>query len=346
MKAVVKTRRCKGAVEVLDVDEPKIGSNEVLVQVKSASVCGSDLHAYEFFPGYQTPEETKIPLILGHEWSGVIVDRGEEVEGFGAGDRVMGESILYCGECSLCLKGRRNICERFTLIGRHVDGAMAQYFKVDARYLHRMPSGLSFEEASSGQPLAVSLHAVVDNCAIRPGDLVVIFGPGVIGLGAAQIARLRGAEQVVIIGLERDGKVRLPKAAELGFLTVNGERSDIRKKLSELTGKTKADVVVECSGDHQAILDGLDVVARGGRMTIIGISAQPAPIFFTPVIRNEIQIHTTFNATWDNYEQALHLMARGLVNMKSLQSPGPLSEAVQVFDAALECESIKPVLIP
>jgi threonine dehydrogenase-like Zn-dependent dehydrogenase len=104
--------------------------------------------------------------------------------------------------------------------------------------------------------------------------------------------------------------------------------------------------VIECSGDHQAILDGLDIVARGGRMTIIGISAQPAPVFFTPVIRNEIQIHTTFNATWSNYEQALNLMARGLINMKALLSPGALGEAVKIFDAALKCESIKPVLIP
>lgn len=346
MKAVVKTQRCKGAVEVIGWNDPKIGAEEVLVQVKAASVCGSDLHAYEFLPGYQTPEETTIPVVLGHEWSGVVVETGEAVSSYKVGDHVMGESIQYCGQCQLCLEGRRNICERFTLIGRHIDGAMAEYFRADPRYLHRIPSPLSFEEASTAQPLAVSLHAVVDNCKVRPGDLVVVFGPGIIGLSAAQIARLLGAGKVVVVGLDRDEGMRLPTARELGFATVNGERFDIRDKLRELAGGKRADVVIECSGDHHAIFDGLTIIARGGRMTIIGISAEPVSIFFTPVIRNEIQIHTTFNGTWSNYEQALHLMAQGLLNVKPLLSPRPLSEAVRVFDAALDCELIKPVLIP
>lgn len=346
MKAVVKTQRAKGAVEILDWNEPKIEPDEVLVEVKAASVCGSDLHAYQFKPGYRTPEETAIPVVLGHEWSGVIVDTGEAVQGWKSGDRVMGESVQYCGRCRLCLQGRRNICERFILIGRHIDGAMAQYFRAKVQYLHRVPEGLSFEEASTAQPLSVSFHAVVDNCVIQPGDLVVVFGPGVIGLGAAQVARLKGASQVVVVGVAKDRKVRLPRAEELGFVAVDGERSDIRKVLPDFTGGRKADVVIEASGDHRSIVDGLAVAARGGRMTIIGIFAEPAPVFFTPVVRNEIQIHTTFNGTWANYEQALQLMARGLVNMKPLLALEPLADAVKVFDAAIECELIKPVLIP
>lgn len=345
MKAAVKYERRKGAVDILDLDEPKIGPSEVLVKVKSAAVCGSDLHAYEFLPGYQTPEETKIPVTLGHEWSGVVAEAGAKVSRFLPGDRIMGESMLYCGECRLCLLGRTNICERFILTGRHIDGAMAEYFKVDAKYLHRIPEGLSFEEAATAQPLSVSLHAVVDNCVIAPGDTVLVFGPGVIGLGAAQAARLLGASTIIVVGLERDRKVRLPLAKTLGFFPLAAE-SDLSRELTRLTGRAKADVVIECSGDSRNIALGLGLVARGGHMTIVGISAEPASVFYTPLIRNEIQLHTTFNGTWNNYDQALRLMAEKKIDMKSLISLHQLTDVVRVFDAALECEMVKPVLCP
>ncbi|MBI3936786.1 MAG: alcohol dehydrogenase catalytic domain-containing protein [Betaproteobacteria bacterium] len=345
MKAAVKYERRKGAVKIFDLEEPKIGPSEVLVRIKSAAVCGSDLHAYEFLPGYQTPEETKIPVTLGHEWSGIIADVGANVSRFRPGDRIMGESVLYCGECRLCLQGRTNICERFLLTGRHIDGAMAEYFKVDSKYLHRIPDGLSFEEAATAQPLSVSLHAVVDNCVIAPGDIVLVFGPGVIGLGAAQVARMLGASTVIVVGLERDEKARLPLAKDLGFFPL-ASGSDLAQELMRLTGRAKADVVIECSGDSRNIARGLGLVARGGRMTIVGISADPASVFYTPIVRNEIQIHTTFNGTWNNYDQALRLMAEKKINMKSLISQHELTEVVRVFDAALECEMVKPVLCP
>lgn len=346
MKAVVKTERRKGAVECRDVDEPRIGPSEVLIKVESAAVCGSDLHAYEFLPGYQTPEETRIPVTLGHEWSGTVVDAGVEVANFKHGDRVMGESIQYCGRCRLCLRGRPNICERFILIGRHVNGAMAELFKVDERYLHRIPDGLSFEEAATAQPLSVSLHAVVDNCVVAPGDTVLVFGPGVIGLGAAQTARLLGAARVVVAGLPKDEKVRLPTAKKLGFETLSAASNDLGADLKRLTGRGKADVVVECSGDSESIARGLSLAARGGHLTIIGISATPASIFYTPVVRNEIQLHTTFNATWSNYDQALRLMAEKKIDMQTMISTHALADVVSVFDAAIDCDLVKPVLCP
>ncbi len=346
MRAVVKVERRKGAVEVLAREQPEHGPGEVLVRIKGAAVCGSDLHAYEFLPGYRTPEETKIPVILGHEWSGVVADVGDRVAGFRPGDRVIGESMLYCGHCRLCLQGRTNICQQFILTGRHLDGAMAEFFKIDPRYLHRIPDGLSFEEAATAQPLSVSLHAVIDNCVVAPGDTVLVFGPGVIGLGAAQVARMLGASTVAVVGLDQDEKVRLPMAGKLGFEPLNAGSNDLGKDFQRLTGRRQADVVIECSGDSENIPRGLGLVARGGHMTVVGISATAAPVFYTPVIRNEIQIHTSFNGTWTNYDQALRLMAAKKIDMKSLVSVHGLADAVQVFDAALERDLVKPVLCP
>ena len=346
MKAVVKTARREGAVEILAVDEPEITPSEILVRVKSAAVCGSDLHAYRFSPGYRTPKETKIPVTLGHEWSGVVAEAGADVAGFAVGDRIMGESMLYCGHCRLCLQGRTNICEQFILTGRHLDGAMAEYFKVSPRYLHRIPKELSFEEAATAQPLSVSLHAVVDNCQVAPGDTVLVFGPGIIGLGAAQAARMKGASTIAVVGLEKDEKVRLPAAKKLGFHTLSAGSNDLGGDLERLTGRRKADVVIECSGDAQNIARGIEMTTRGGHFTVVGISANPASVFFTPVVRDEIQIHTSFNGTWNNYDQALRLMATKAIDMKSLISTHELKEAVTVFEAALGCDLVKPVLCP
>ena len=205
---------------------------------------------------------------------------------------------------------------------------------------------LSFEEAATAQPLSVSLHAVADNCVIAPGDSVLVLGPGVIGLGAAQAARLMGAATVVVAGLPRDERVRLPAAQKLGFPVINALDNNLGSSLERITGRNKADVVIECSGDSENIAKGLSLTARGGHMTIIGISALPASVFYTPVVRNEIQVHTTFNGTWANYDQALRLMAAGKIDMRTLISTHALGEAVSVFDAALECDLVKPVLCP
>jgi L-iditol 2-dehydrogenase len=206
--------------------------------------------------------------------------------------------------------------------------------------------GLSFEEAATAQPLSVSLHAVIDNCLITPGDTVLVFGPGIIGLGAAQAARMMGASTIAVVGLEKDEKVRLPAAEKLGFIPLNAGSNDLSADFERLTGRRNADVVIECSGDSQNIPRGIDLVARGGHFTMVGISADPAAVFYTPVIRNEIQIHTSFNGTWNNYEQALRLMANNTIDMRSLISTHKLEEAVSVFDSALACDLVKPVLCP
>ena len=204
MKAVVKTRRRRGGLEVLDMPDPMITNpDEVLVEVRSTAICGSDLHSYEYVPSYHW---IKIPIIPGHEFSGVVIGTGEEVRNFKKNEKVMGESNCYCGTCRNCMDGKTNICSNNLIRGLAVDGVMSEYVLTKERYLHHVPQKLPFDEAAAAQACTVSVHGTVGRTQILPGDMVVVFGVGMLGFAAAQLARLKGAIQVVLVGVDVDEK--------------------------------------------------------------------------------------------------------------------------------------------
>jgi L-iditol 2-dehydrogenase len=286
----------------------------------------------------------KVPVTLGHEYSGIVEALGEGVTQFKVGDRVMGESNQYCGYCSNCHKGLTNICLNNKMTGLHIDGGMAEYISVPEKIVHKLPDNISFEEAAVAQPCAVSFHGVFDNSRIRPADAVVVFGPGIVGLMAAQGAKIMGARQVVVIGTNVDEGVRLPIAKKMGFSVINIEKQNLKQELLALTGSQAADVVVECSGAAQAIPQALDIVRKGGAITFIGIYSRPAEIFLTPLIRNEVQISTSYTCTWENYEQALQLIGSGQVDLKPLIAIYPFEEGLKAFVDGLAKIVLKPVL--
>ncbi|OAT79330.1 zinc-binding dehydrogenase [Desulfotomaculum copahuensis] len=339
--AIVKEERKKGAVKIRDVHTPEPGNGEVLIRVKSTAICGSDLHAYEYPNGY---EFMKIPVILGHEYSGVVEDLGYGVTLFKPGDRVMGESNRYCGICPNCRSGRTNICDRNLMTGLHIDGGMAEYISVPQNLVHHLPISLSYSEAAVAQPCSVSLHAVFDNSSIRPGDAVAVFGPGVVGLMAAQGAQVLGAAEVVLIGTAADARSRLPVARSLGLKTIISEEQDLLEAFAGHTGRTRADVVLECSGAAEAIRDAVKLVRKGGSITLVGIYGSPANVFFSSLVRSEIYVRTSYTATWKNYEQSMQLIASGLVQVKPIINEYPFRDGMQAFADALAKKALKPVL--
>ncbi|MDI3533774.1 MAG: L-iditol 2-dehydrogenase [Thermosediminibacterales bacterium] len=342
MKAIVKTERKPGNVEILEVEEPKIKEDDdVIVEIKSCAVCGSDLHAYEYPPSY---EFMKVPVILGHEYSGIVKEVGSKVTDFKPGDRVMGESNQYCGKCSNCKTGKTNICLNSKMTGLMIDGSLAEYIKTKERYLHKIPEKLSFEEAAMAQPCAVSDHAVVDNTKIKPGDTVVVFGPGIVGLVAAQIVRVLGAKDVVIVGTDVDMELRIPIAQSLGFKTINVQQSDLSSELLNLTGRQKADVVIECSGANKALQDAATIVRKGGAITLVGIYNKPVEFPFTNLVRNEVVIRTSYTCKWDNYENVLMMLENKSVDLKPLYKIYPFKEAIKAFEDGLNKKVLKPVI--
>src|ERR1700752_5290080 len=198
MLAVRKTARGIGNIDVMDVPEPKAGAGQVVLQVDSAGICGTDLHIYldEF--------ETYPPVTIGHETAGTVVEVGPEVTAWTVGDRVTTETYFYtCGQCAPCRQGRFNLCLRRRSIGSKQDGAFTRYLLTPAANLHRVPDELDLESAALTEPLACPVHRVLETAGVRPGDNVAITCPGPIGLLALQLAKVAGAK-VVTMGTGQD----------------------------------------------------------------------------------------------------------------------------------------------
>lgn len=342
MKAYVKTKREYGAVEYKEISKPEPKADEILVKIMASAICGSDLHAYEYPPGY---EFMNVPVVLGHEYAGIVEAVGSEVTQFKVGDRVMGESNRYCSACGNCHEGRTNICDHNQMTGLHINGAMAEYIATPEKMVHWIPEGVSFAEAALAQPCAVSFHGVFDQSDIRPGDSVVVFGPGIVGLMAAKGAQLMGASKVFVVGTEVDAAVRLPVAEQMGFVAINAEKEEPEKVIESHLGKPKVDVAIECSGAAPACRIAMNLVRKGGSMTLLGIYSKLSEIFFTPLIRQEIQLRTSYTCGWKNYEQALHLVASGQVDLKPLMACYPFDQGLQAIQDALDKKVLKPVLI-
>lgn len=342
MKAIVKTERKYGATCLQDVPKPQVSPGHVLIKIKATAVCGSDLHAYEYIPGY---EFIDVPVILGHEYSGIVEAVVEGVKQFKVGDRVMGESNQYCGYCHSCISGKTNICKNNRMTGLKIDGGMAEYICVPEKIVHKLPDNVSFAEAAAAQPCSVSFHGLFDKSTVKPADKVIVFGPGIIGLMAAQGAKILGASHVFVVGTNADAQSRLPLAAQMGFIAINCDQEDINGVLERELGCQEVDVAVECSGAIQAMKSCIAIVRKGGSITLLGVFAEPMEIFFSSLIRNEILLSTSYTSTYDNYEQALKLIASGQVNMKPLIKEYAFNNYLQAFNDAIDKKVLKPVLI-
>jgi len=343
LKAVVKVEP-KPGVEVRDVEAPTPRRHEVLIRVRAAAICGSDVSFHDYTPAYQG--FAKIPCILGHEYAGEVAEVGERVSSFKPGDRVVGESILFCGKCFNCRDGRTNICSSFRILGIQADGAFAEYASVPARIVHSLPGAISFHEAAVIEPLSVTVHALNDVSRVQSEDVVVVLGPGPIGLFAAQAARSLGAGKVLVAGIGVDMD-RLGIAERLGLQTMNVEREDPLKWVAENTQGRGADLVVVAVGAQQAINQAIRMARKGGQVTLIGLFTKPPEVPLLEVVRNEIRVQGNLGARWASYEQAIRLLARGVVDAKPLVTHRfPLEEASIAFSLAKSKTGCKIEFLP
>src|SRR3954464_15732748 len=224
MSAVVHFALEPGAVELREIAVPDIADDQVLLQVGAVSVCGSDVHQAHNTHSWPV----NVPVVLGHEFGGTVARLGRSVRGFKEGDRVVSETAAHiCGDCMLCRTGLYNLCPTRKGFGYGIDGAMASYVKVPARCLHRIPDTLPFDLACLAEPHSVAYNAMCVNSTIRPGDLVVVLGPGPIGLLCARMAALAGADPLIVVGLTAD-RPRLETATRLGATrVVNAQEENV-----------------------------------------------------------------------------------------------------------------------
>jgi L-iditol 2-dehydrogenase len=328
MLAIRKLARGVGNIEIRDVPMPTAGPGQVVIKVDSAGICGTDLHIYldEF--------ETHVPVTIGHEVAGRIFEVGADVTGWKEGDRVTTETYFYtCGDCFNCRRGRRNLCLERRSIGSKQDGAFAEFLLTPASNLIRIPDDLDLESAALTEPLACTIHGVLQTAGVRAADNVVITGPGTIGLLALQLAKVAGAS-VLMIGTNQDIE-RLKLAKELGadgVISVQ-EVSDIVEWVTDRFGGNGADVAIECSGGAPAAKTLTDVVSRGGRFCQMGLYGKAIPFDQDAVCYKELVVTGTNASVRPAWTRALKLLAERKVDARRLISH---RFAIADWDKALE----------
>ena len=342
MKAVVKTSRGPGNVEVRDVDEPAPPPGHVLIAVRAAGICGTDIHIYhdEF--------RTWPPVVMGHEVAGEIVAVGAGVAGVRVSDRVTTETyVSTCGVCRYCRAGRINLCPERRSIGSAVDGGFTSLLVVPERNVHRLPDGVSFLGGALTEPLACVVHGAIEQPRLAPRDVAVIAGPGAIGLLTLQVVKAAGL-RVIMLGTSRDSR-RLDLARELGADAVyNVEEGDAHKEaIGDLTGGAGADIVYECSGAGPAAAMLLELVRRGGQYAQIGLFGKPIAWDLDQVCYKELSVTGSNASVPSAWDRALELLAEGVVRTEPLISGVyPLTEWRAAFDAFEGRAGVKTVLQP
>jgi L-iditol 2-dehydrogenase len=337
MKALLKVAPRPGALELREVPRPTPRPDEVVIQVAGASICGSDLHMAHWHPMAQW---MKTPVILGHEFAGIVSQTGSAVRSFHAGDAAAVESVIWCGRCLPCRAGKTNVCVERRLFGIHEPGGIAEAVAVPERLLHRLPPSLAPDLAALAEPTTVALHAVL----LQPphaGDVVLIIGPGPIGLLAGLVARANGA-RVLVAGTPADASARLPAARDLGLEPLDPAHS-IAEALAGLTVHP-VDLVVECSGSPVGIDAALHVVKRGGGVTLIGMPSSGVQIDLAQALRAEIALRPSYFGTWHDFERALELIATAIVPASKLLVPYTLGDALRAFDDADAQRVLKPLV--
>ncbi len=257
MLAVVKSKPEAG-IELMEVREPDIARDEVMIEVKACGICGSDVHIYDWEPFLQW---IKLPRILGHELAGTVCKVGRDIKEFAPGDRVVADTWGGCGHCYYCRLGRFNHCMYQTRLGQHVDGGMAKFVIVPENSLYRIPAHVDFQEAAVVEPLGVMLRAF-ERCDMKPGDDIAIIGPGPIGLLGAMIAKVNGASTVIVSGLEEDSE-RLEYARKFGAVAVNVGEQNLKNTVLDLTEGKGVDIVMDVSGGKNSLSEAADIAKLG-----------------------------------------------------------------------------------
>lgn len=345
MEALVKTKHGKGFMEIKEVKNPEPEPNEVLIKIKAAGICGSDVHFYDGSLTHCVP-----PVILGHEFSGEIVQTGESVTPFSVGDRVVSEPHKGgCGLCLFCQTGQVEVCQKKRAIGYKIDGTFAPYITMPETSLHRIPDHLSFEHAALAEPLAVVIKGVLERTRVNPEDFVVVLGCGPIGLLAANAVKAEGARSVMITGTDLDEGIRLKAARQMNIGHVlNVQQEDIKEAVLSLSSGIGADLVVEACGVEAAIHQAFDILRTDGRIAAIGHTSRDyISVPWETGLRKAAHVTWSFSSNWSSWERAVSMLSGNKIHADRIVTHTyPLKEWKTAFESLEKLEAIKVLLRP
>ena len=337
MRAVVFRGVARLAIE--ECAEPLVGSTDVLVEVAASGICGSDLHVY-----FDLNAATRVapPFIMGHEFSGTVVEMGREVDGLRAGDPVVIEPLIPCGRCRYCLAGSYNVCEEQVWAGLGFrSGGMAERAVVPRRNVHLVPAGVTLRDAALTEPLAVALHAVRRSCATASSS-VAIFGAGPIGIAILIMLRSIGVERIAVI---ESGVVRRTAAIALDPAICLSPSETLMEDLRRFSGDRGIDVAFEAAGAPAAFTDGLRCLGRQGQLVVVALYETSVTFNPSRLVLGERTV-TSSMAFNGEFPLVLDYLSEGRVPTAPWVDTIPLDDVEHGFERLRAKDAIKLLVIP
>ncbi|WP_026376536.1 L-threonine 3-dehydrogenase [Aestuariibacter salexigens] len=338
MKSLAKLYPEKG-IWMADNPKPEVGHNDLLIKIRKTAICGTDMHIYQWDDWSQ--QTIPVPMIVGHEYVGEVVDMGQEVRGFKVGDRVSGEGHITCGHCRNCRAGRRHLCRNTSGVGVNRSGAFAEYLAIPAFNAFKIPDNISDELASIFDPFGNAVHTALSFDLV--GEDVLITGAGPIGIMAAAVARFVGARHVVITDVN---PYRLELALRMGASrAVNVQQQDLGEVMDELGMTEGFDVGLEMSGVPSALRDMLEKMNNGGKVAMLGIPPSDVAIDWNQVIFKGLTIKGIYGREmFETWYKMASLIQAGLDISPVITHKFSVDDFQQGFDAMASGQSGKVIL--
>jgi 6-hydroxycyclohex-1-ene-1-carbonyl-CoA dehydrogenase len=328
-------------LRIEDIPVPKIGEEDILLKVAACGVCHTDLHYIE----HGVPTFKKPPIVLGHEASGIVEAVGAKVTNVRKGQRVLLPAVLTCGKCVYCRDGRENICSDMKMLGNHFDGAYAEYVAAPAKDALDLPDSLPLEEACIiADAVSTPYHAVKNRAKVRPGDTVVVFGCGGVGINAVQLAAAAGGYVIAVDINDR----KLQWATEFGAAkTINATKVErVSKEIKKLTGGG-ADIAMEVIGNPKTIEEAFESVRIGGRLVVVGYTSEAISIVAGKIMFKEIEIVGSLGCRPVDYIPLIRMAAQGRIDVKRLVTHRfKLDELSKAFEVMKEGASLRSIVVP
>ncbi|MGS2719507.1 L-threonine 3-dehydrogenase [Paraglaciecola aestuariivivens] len=338
MKALAKLHSKKG-IWLTDSEKPEVGHNDLLIKIHKTAICGTDMHIYQWDDWAK--ETIPVPMVVGHEYVGEVVEIGQEVAGFAIGDRVSGEGHITCGHCRNCRAGRRHLCRNTTGVGVNRPGAFAEYLVIPAFNAFKIPSNISSDLAAIFDPFGNAVHTALSFDLV--GEDVLITGAGPIGIMAAAVARHVGARNVVITDIN---EYRLALASKMGATrAVNVANTDLADVMKELGMTEGFDVGLEMSGVPSAFRDMLDKMNNGGKIAMLGIPPNDVAIDWNTVIFKGLTIKGIYGREmFETWYKMASLIQSGLDLTPIITHQFSIDDFQQGFDMMGSGQSGKVIL--
>ncbi|MFJ5624755.1 zinc-binding dehydrogenase [Peribacillus loiseleuriae] len=341
MKALLKTKKGINGVELLEIEEPQVKSHELKVKIHATGICGTDMHIIhdEYSCNY--------PVVMGHEYSGTVMEVGNKVTDYQVGDRVVSlTAAVKCEDCVYCRSGLYMLCEERLSIGSGVNGAFAECMVIPEKIAFKIPNNVTLDEAVLTEPLACMVRCVIERGTVKAGDYALVSGPGTIGLLTMQVAKANGGN-VIVIGTSQD-KERLKLAAELGaFATIVIDEEDVHEKIAELTSNLGVDVAFECAGVGPSANNCLKLLKKTGLYVQVGLYGKKVEFDMDLALTKEINITNGFASEPTSWERALRLLEMKQVNVASLISTKlPLDDWQKAIEMVNNKDAFKVLFVP